>query len=217
MTTKACTKCNCLYPATPEYFSRNKQARDGLRRWCKQCANHAARTYHAKNRERRIEKMQQWRKENRTEWLHRRRQHYAETRPLELARVKTYRKAHPEKTRAQYQRWSLKNPEKKKDNYRKWCKANPEKLRANAHRRRALKLSSEASPVPFDEVTQLKRQKHRCYYCGCKLDKYHIDHVIPLSRGGSDHPDNKVLACPSCNLSKGAKLPSEWVQGGRLL
>lgn len=47
-----------------------------------------------------------------------------------------------------------------------------------------------------------------CAYCG---DEYeHIDHVIPLSRGGSNWPANLRPACAFCNLSKHNKKPSEW-------
>jgi 5-methylcytosine-specific restriction endonuclease McrA len=41
-------------------------------------------------------------------------------------------------------------------------------------------------------------------------DKYHVDHVVPLSRGGSDGPENIVISCPRCNCSKSSKLPEEW-------
>lgn len=56
------------------------------------------------------------------------------------------------------------------------------------------------------------RQKGRCYDCGKKLgNKWHRDHRVPRSRGGSDHVSNAVLLCPVCNLKKGAKFPHEWV------
>ena len=32
---------------------------------------------------------------------------------------------------------------------------------------------------------------------------FHIEHVLPSARGGSDEADNLALACPSCNLHKG--------------
>jgi 5-methylcytosine-specific restriction endonuclease McrA len=42
--------------------------------------------------------------------------------------------------------------------------------------------------------------------------------VIPLDRGGSNGPENIVIACPECNHSKHNKLPHEWNgSGGRLL
>jgi 5-methylcytosine-specific restriction endonuclease McrA len=59
-------------------------------------------------------------------------------------------------------------------------------------------------------------QKSKCWWCGKKLGKsYHIDHRIPLAKGGADSPSNAVAACVSCNTSKGAKMP--WQFAGRLL
>ena len=47
-----------------------------------------------------------------------------------------------------------------------------------------------------------------CYYCNCELDeKKHLDHYIPLSKGGTHSIDNVVWSCASCNLKKGAKVP----------
>jgi 5-methylcytosine-specific restriction endonuclease McrA len=43
---------------------------------------------------------------------------------------------------------------------------------------------------------------HACIYCGA-TGGLTVEHMIPLSRGGPDHPDNAVMACPSCNSSKG--------------
>ena len=36
------------------------------------------------------------------------------------------------------------------------------------------------------------------------------DHVIPLSRGGPDTKENRVLACLRCNSIKGNMMPDEW-------
>ncbi|MFH2112719.1 MAG: HNH endonuclease, partial [Candidatus Bathyarchaeota archaeon] len=43
-----------------------------------------------------------------------------------------------------------------------------------------------------------------CIYCGSR-EKLTVDHMIPLSRGGLDHPDNAVMVCGQCNSSKGDK------------
>ena len=57
----------------------------------------------------------------------------------------------------------------------------------------------------------LSEQKGRCFYCDNKVhDTFHVDHVVPLSRGGEDSPDNLVIACPECNLDKSDKLLHEW-------
>ena len=38
-----------------------------------------------------------------------------------------------------------------------------------------------------------------------------VDHILPKSRGGTDHPDNLQLLCSGCNRSKGGK---QWLNGG---
>lgn len=47
----------------------------------------------------------------------------------------------------------------------------------------------------------------QCAYCGQGIPPrsldWHIDHVRPWSKGGSNDPHNLALACASCNLSKG--------------
>jgi hypothetical protein len=62
------------------------------------------------------------------------------------------------------------------------------------------------------EIRQLiiDRDDNTCVYCGEVSGEMHIDHIVPVSRGGSDDPDNLCVACRSCNLSKGAKLLEEW-------
>ena len=42
-----------------------------------------------------------------------------------------------------------------------------------------------------------------CAYCGKPAD--HLDHVIPVSRGGSDSPTNLQALCSACNLNKGGR------------
>lgn len=43
-----------------------------------------------------------------------------------------------------------------------------------------------------------------CWYCGIKLEIYgiHVDHIVPLSKGGQDNIYNLALACVSCNRAK---------------
>lgn len=54
-----------------------------------------------------------------------------------------------------------------------------------------------------------KKSKGRCWYCGANK-KITIDHIVPVSRGGTGHLRNLVLACKTCNSSKGSKDLSEF-------
>ena len=56
------------------------------------------------------------------------------------------------------------------------------------------------------------KQSHRCYWCCALLTNkpYHIDHLIPRAKGGSNDISNLRLSCVSCNLSKSATLPMDF-------
>lgn len=55
----------------------------------------------------------------------------------------------------------------------------------------------------------LRRDNSTCRYCGKKApeQELHVDHVMPVSLGGSDKPDNLVAACVDCNAGKASASP----------
>lgn len=55
----------------------------------------------------------------------------------------------------------------------------------------------------------LSRDNNTCQNCGSKKD-LQIDHITPISRGGSNEKSNLQVLCRDCNLSKRDKKPSEW-------
>lgn len=82
--------------------------------------------------------------------------------------------------------------------------------------RRARKQNAPGSHTAADVLAQYARQRGRCFWCPRKVGKtYHVDHVTPLALGGSDGPENIVIACPSCNLRKSATHPM--IFAGRML
>lgn len=50
----------------------------------------------------------------------------------------------------------------------------------------------------------LRRDGFRCVYCGADgaTAKLHVDHVVPVSAGGTNEDTNLVTACEACNLGK---------------
>lgn len=79
--------------------------------------------------------------------------------------------------------------------------------------RRARLRKSDGKYTTQDVLKQYDKQQGLCYWCSNPMgDTYHADHIIPISRGGSNWPVNIVVACPHCNCSKKEKLPYiEWI------
>lgn len=52
-----------------------------------------------------------------------------------------------------------------------------------------------------------RRDKFTCRYCGRNSDTavLEVDHVIPVSRGGTSEMDNLITSCADCNGGKGAR------------
>jgi hypothetical protein len=52
----------------------------------------------------------------------------------------------------------------------------------------------------------LRRDKFTCQYCGARAPDtaLHIEHIIPVVKGGDNEPENLCAACVRCNLGKGA-------------
>jgi 5-methylcytosine-specific restriction endonuclease McrA len=55
----------------------------------------------------------------------------------------------------------------------------------------------------------LRRDGHRCQYCGRESSQLTIDHVVPRYRGGKHSWENLVAACPQCNRRKGGRVLAE--------
>ena len=64
---------------------------------------------------------------------------------------------------------------------------------------------------PLSNRELFLRDDHLCMYCGRELPTYLLtrDHLVPLSRGGTDCWSNVVAACRGCNHAKGSRTPDE--------
>lgn len=55
----------------------------------------------------------------------------------------------------------------------------------------------------------MKRDNFTCRYCRSTEGVLTIDHVVPVTLGGTDEPDNLVACCTDCNAGKSSTSPSE--------
>jgi len=84
---------------------------------------------------------------------------------------------------------------------------NGKAVRKNSkHKRRTI---TKQGDVTTQQLLELQSSAKVCYWCGVSLKgkKVHIDHYVPLSKGGEHTLSNLVVSCASCNLSKHAKDP----------
>lgn len=84
---------------------------------------------------------------------------------------------------------------------------NPEAAKSALYRRRS--RLADAGTFTKEEWEAVKaRYGHRCLMCGRREPevKLTVDHVFPLSKGGSNTADNLAPLCSRCNKSKGARL-----------
>ncbi len=119
----------------------------------------------------------------------------ATNRAKATAREARYRAAHPE-VRAKERLWA-----------KEYTATHPEIIRAQSRLRRARKAKVVTTLTKEQWQTILVAYNHKCAYCGKKLKRLTMDHVIPISKGGAHSCDNVVPACRHCNSSKGARPP----------
>lgn len=93
---------------------------------------------------------------------------------------------------------------------KKWRDSHPENRRLDSARRRAMVRDATVFEVTNQDLAAILRSNDgMCVYCNAQAIE-HLDHVVPLARGGSNSVGNLVGACGICNMSKGKKLLIEW-------
>ena len=165
--------------------------------------------YRANNKEKISEKQAAYRAENKEKISEIKAKHYAENRE----RFAEYYFENREKILVQKAKYRSDNREKLYEKNAKWRVDNPSKILAIKHNRRARKLTNGGKLSPDIRDRLMALQNGRCAVCRTKIkDKSHLDHVIPIAKGGRNDDENVQLLCPPCNLQKHIKDPIEFMQ-----
>lgn len=93
------------------------------------------------------------------------------------------------------------------------------KRRGIGHRG-AVAMLRRAMPRDWHRIREriLARDGHVCRYCeragterrDADGRSWHVDHILPISRGGTTEDLNLCATCTACNTSKGTRTPDEW-------
>ena len=95
---------------------------------------------------------------------------------------------------------------------KEWQKSNPDKVLAYTTKRRKSMRENGIFYVSRSEIEALYNSP--CFNCG-SLNRIEIEHIIPISRGGTHSIGNLMALCKSCNASKGNKTFTEWKMAKR--
>lgn len=189
--TKLCAKCSTVKPL--DQFNKNKS--DGLQVNCRAC--NAA--YREANRESRRIKDRLYREANRDKINKSKRESWNKYKEQNLIKRKLYVES---------------NPEFVKETMRKFHQSPKGRASHINERIKRLELLDSAGKVTKDDINSLLLSTTHCQWCDADLSKpdilTHIDHHIPLSKGGNNTISNLRAICSKCNLSKGAKMPEEF-------
>jgi hypothetical protein len=132
---------------------------------------------------------------------------YEAKKPQLLAEMKVYYEANRDHKRAKMRDYYSKNKDAIYASQRAWRAANPERWDEYQRRYRASKYSGVTQRWVKSEETP-----GQCYWCGDDISHgHHDDHIMPLSKGGSDDASNRVKTCQPCNNRKYKTHPLVWI------
>ena len=153
------------------------------RKVCRACDAAAQAAWRLANPEKRRAQKASWRKAN------------AEK---HNASARAWYRANAERGKATRAAWREANPEKNRAIISAWSKANPHRVKAARHRHKSLKRSAPGAFTGDEWLAIIEKQRGRCVNCREKA-KLTVDHIVPLSAGGSNYACNIQWLCHSCN------------------
>ena len=153
----------------------------------------------------------------------RRKAYYEANKEKEAAKRKAYYEANKEKTAAQHKAYREANKEKEAARNKAYREANKEKEAARQRAYREAnkeKIAKQNAARHFRKIRKiyiinhlLVAQRGKCASCHVNvIEKHHLDHIVPVAKGGTHDRSNFQLLCPTCNLKKLAKDPLAFMQ-----
>ena len=182
---KTCADCKETKPL--DEFPHHKKSKDGRSHVCNVCNRIRA---------------SRWQKENPERYKERQRE-YSESGKKAVASKKEYAK-HRESYIQRVKNWIAGNSERHHEHVSAWMKRNPDKMQTYRENRRGRVASAgEYTQAEWESLCEF--YGHICLCCK-ESKPLTVDHVVPLSKGGSNTIDNLQPLCASCNSRKNQKI-----------
>lgn len=197
---KTCKRCNGI-----EFLPCGK---------CAKCSRQFGKNYREKNPDKIKIFTKEWKEKNKEHIKQYNKEYREKNREIVLAQAREYRKSNAKKIREQEKIYRNNNAEKVKKWQSNWKKENAVKVAIDNQNRRAKKRKNggELSKGLFDKLFHIQKGKCACCKIDLKQEKPHMDHIIPIAKGGMNVDRNIQLLCYKCNLSKKDRDPIEFMQ-----
>jgi 5-methylcytosine-specific restriction endonuclease McrA len=195
--TKTCSRCR--EPLPTDAFHRDASQPDGFKNDCKACRL----AWRIANPDKpSVNSYKDWRKKNPERTAATSRAYREKNKDRITERERAYRDAHREHIAATGKMWRENNRDRRDQARRRWQETNPERVRdivliAN-HKRR-----TDNGSFTADEWKALcLKYGNQCLCCGRTGILLSVDHVVPISAGGSNSISNLQPLCRKCNSRK---------------
>ena len=213
ITERQCTKCGIIKSLLD--FNKQKMGKYGVRTHCKICLKE----HYNCNKEHITKRVNNYRNANKEIIAVRKKTYYEANKNKVKEYKRQYQINNKEFISERKKEYQAKNKERIADYKKKYCATEKGRASINnsANKRRLLKNKGD---VTTQQLLELQQNSKVCYWCNASLKnkKPHIDHYVPLSKGGEHTIRNLVISCSKCNLSKGAIDPLDFARSkGRLL
>lgn len=193
---KTCTKCGENRPVS-EYYRRKAQ--------CKECSRAYTREWVTANKEQKRQADRAYYEKNSERLKSKQSDYYYENREADQARRRSYYLANEKQEKARKAAWQAEHAER----IAAHRKANPQMAWANGYRQRARLHGLTPVIEYFTKADVTARYGDVCAYCETGPFE-HLDHAVPVSKGGPHTLANVRPSCAACNFTKNDRTDEEF-------
>jgi 5-methylcytosine-specific restriction endonuclease McrA len=115
-----------------------------------------------------------------------------------------YRAARSEELKRRQREWREANPDRYREIHTGWKQRNKDRVNAGTHSRRNRLVENGGHWTAAEWQALKEAQDFRCLMCGQREPDVTltVDHVVPVSKGGSNDISNLQGLCKPCNSTK---------------